>query len=158
MTDPLRENIDYVDASPPDDDTFSLEVVKIVIRKFEGWDDDILLQSKTISFLKNCDMSIFLIAKIEFIKNNPTHHPNSDQISSGSPTTHSELSLPDYKAFYVDNDHFKEKNSDSTTTHAEFSQYDSFIFDFSINPFPLADRSDFYHEEFADGLAPIKLD
>nr|GEX73693.1 hypothetical protein [Tanacetum cinerariifolium] len=31
--------------------------------------------------------------------------------------------------------------------------YDSFIFDLSINPFPLADRSDFY--EFADELAHI---
>ncbi|GKG47239.1 hypothetical protein Tco_0504436, partial [Tanacetum coccineum] len=75
--------------------------------------------------------------------------------SSGSPTTHSELSLPDYKAFYVDNDHFKERSSGSTTTHAKFSQYDSFIFDLSINPFPPADRSDFHYEEFADGLAHI---
>ncbi|GKB70215.1 hypothetical protein Tco_0931627 [Tanacetum coccineum] len=31
----------------------------------------------------------------------------------------------------------------------------SFIFDLSINPFPLAGRSDFYHEEFADELAHI---
>ncbi|GJU26611.1 hypothetical protein Tco_1165232 [Tanacetum coccineum] len=45
--------------------------------------------------------------------------------------------------------------SHSTTTHADFSQYDSFIFDLLINPFPPADRSDFYHEEFADGLAHI---
>ncbi|GJS36472.1 hypothetical protein Tco_0534854 [Tanacetum coccineum] len=75
--------------------------------------------------------------------------------SSGSPTTHSELSLPDYKAFYIDNDHFKEKSSGSTTTHVDFSQYDSFIFDLSNDQFPPADRSDFYHEEFADGLAHI---
>ncbi|GJY08462.1 hypothetical protein Tco_0375516 [Tanacetum coccineum] len=38
---------------------------------------------------------------------------------------------------------------------ADFSQYDSFIFDLSINPSPPADRSDFYHEEFADELAHI---
>ncbi|GJR21046.1 hypothetical protein Tco_0969573 [Tanacetum coccineum] len=31
----------------------------------------------------------------------------------------------------------------------------SFIFDLSINPFPPVDRSDFYHEEFADELAHI---
>ncbi|GJV86919.1 hypothetical protein Tco_1530857 [Tanacetum coccineum] len=42
-----------------------------------------------------------------------------------------------------------------TTTHADFSQYDSFIFDLSINLFPPADRSDFHHEEFADELAHI---
>ncbi|GKC11711.1 hypothetical protein Tco_1008493 [Tanacetum coccineum] len=74
--------------------------------------------------------------------------------SSGSPTTHSELSLPDYKAFYIDNDHFKEKSSGSTTTHVDFSQYDSFIFDLSNDQFPPANRSDF-HEEFADELAQI---
>ncbi|GKF48553.1 hypothetical protein Tco_0141804, partial [Tanacetum coccineum] len=33
--------------------------------------------------------------------------------------------------------------------------YDSFIFDLLINPFPPADRSDFYHEEFAGELAHI---
>ncbi|GJU18945.1 hypothetical protein Tco_1146911 [Tanacetum coccineum] len=36
---------------------------------------------------------------------------NLEEISSGSPTTRSDLSLPDYKAFYVDNDHFKERSS-----------------------------------------------
>ncbi|GKD02893.1 hypothetical protein Tco_1177867, partial [Tanacetum coccineum] len=80
---------------------------------------------------------------------------NLEEISSGSPTTHSELCLPDYKAFYVDNDHFKEKSSGSTTTHVDFSKYDSFIFDLSNDQFPPADRSDFNHEEFADELAHI---
>ncbi|GKF66072.1 hypothetical protein Tco_0192589, partial [Tanacetum coccineum] len=46
-------------------------------------------------------------------------------------------------------------SSGSITTHADFSQYDSFIFDLSINPCAPADRSDFYHEEFADELAHI---
>ncbi|GJY02206.1 hypothetical protein Tco_0360358 [Tanacetum coccineum] len=57
--------------------------------------------------------------------------------------------------FYVDNDHFKEKSSGSTTIHVDFSQYDSFIFDLSNDHFPPADRSDLYHEEFADELAHI---
>ncbi|GJS99703.1 hypothetical protein Tco_0820873 [Tanacetum coccineum] len=43
----------------------------------------------------------------------------------------------------------------SNSTHADFSQYDSFIFDLSINLFPPADRSDFYHKEFTDELAHI---
>ncbi|GJY59792.1 hypothetical protein Tco_0459684, partial [Tanacetum coccineum] len=60
-----------------------------------------------------------------------------------------------YEAFYSDDDHIEEKSSGSTTTHADFSQYDSFIFDLSINPFPPADRSNFHHEEFADELAHI---
>ncbi|GKG52769.1 hypothetical protein Tco_0549881, partial [Tanacetum coccineum] len=61
------------------------------------------------------------------------------ETSSGSPTTPSELSLPDYKAFYIDNDHFKEKSSGSTTTQVDFSQYDSFIFDLSNDQFPPTD-------------------
>nr|GEZ97611.1 hypothetical protein [Tanacetum cinerariifolium] len=51
------------------------------------------------------------------------------------------------------NDHDKEISSGSTTTHFDSSLYDSFIFDLSINPFPPADRSDFY--EFADELTHI---
>nr|GEX07542.1 hypothetical protein [Tanacetum cinerariifolium] len=47
-----------------------------------------------------------------------------------------------------------------TTTPSDSSLYDSFIFDLSINPFPLADRSDFY--EFADEpihfISPPKYD
>ncbi|GKF70120.1 hypothetical protein Tco_0203177, partial [Tanacetum coccineum] len=60
-------------------------------------------------------------------------------------------------AFYFDDDHIEEKNSGSTTTqsHISLSKYDSFIFDLSNDPFPLADRSEFYHEEFADELAHI---
>nr|GEX49040.1 hypothetical protein [Tanacetum cinerariifolium] len=55
------------------------------------------------------------------------------------------------EAFY--DDHVKEISSGSTTTHSDSSLYDSFIFDLSINPFPPADRSDFY--EFADELTHI---
>ncbi|GJY41391.1 hypothetical protein Tco_0428661, partial [Tanacetum coccineum] len=73
-----------------------------------------------------------------------------EEKNSGSTTTHS-----DYDAFYFDDDHIEEKSSGSTTTHFDFSlpEYDSFIFDLLIDLLPLADRSDFYHEEFADKLA-----
>nr|GFA36115.1 hypothetical protein [Tanacetum cinerariifolium] len=62
------------------------------------------------------------------------------EISSGSPTTHSDISLPDYEAFYFDDDHIKEISSGSPTTHSDISlsEYDSFIF-----------------EEFVDELAHI---
>nr|GEV11290.1 hypothetical protein [Tanacetum cinerariifolium] len=76
-----------------------------------------------------------------------------EEISSGSTTTRSDISLPDYEAFY--DDHVKEISSGSTTTHSDYSLYDSFIFDLLINPFPSTGRSDFYHEEFADELAHI---
>ncbi|GKF39948.1 hypothetical protein Tco_0120009, partial [Tanacetum coccineum] len=80
---------------------------------------------------------------------------NLEEISSSSTTTHSDYSLLDYEAFYLDDDHIKDKSSGNTTTHVDFSQYDSFIFDLSINLFHPADRSDLYHEEFANELAHI---
>nr|GFB63287.1 hypothetical protein [Tanacetum cinerariifolium] len=51
------------------------------------------------------------------------------EISSGSTTTHSDISLPDYEAFYFDDDHIKEISNCSTTTHSDISlsEYDSFI-------------------------------
>nr|GEV53138.1 transposase (putative), gypsy type [Tanacetum cinerariifolium] len=76
-----------------------------------------------------------------------------EEISSGSTTTHFDISLPDYEAFY--DDHVKEISSGSTTTHSDSFIYDSFIFDLSIIPFPPASKSDFYHEEFADELTHI---
>nr|GEW81158.1 hypothetical protein [Tanacetum cinerariifolium] len=67
-----------------------------------------------------------------------------EKISSGHTTTHSDISLLDYKAFYFDDDHIKEISSGNTTTHFDISlsKYDSFIFDFT-------------HKEFADELAHI---
>nr|GFB82227.1 hypothetical protein [Tanacetum cinerariifolium] len=66
------------------------------------------------------------------------------EISSGSTATHCDISLPDYEAFYFDDDHIKEISSGSTTTHSDISlsEYDSFIFDLA-------------HEEFVDELAHI---
>ncbi|GJZ54895.1 hypothetical protein Tco_0610088 [Tanacetum coccineum] len=61
-------------------------------------------------------------------------------------------SLPESETFCFD---LGEDSSGSTTTHANFPKYDSFIFDLSINPFPPANRSEFYHEEFADELVHI---
>ncbi|GJS41021.1 putative reverse transcriptase domain-containing protein [Tanacetum coccineum] len=182
------EDIEYVDASPPDVEIVSLEVVEIVDPEVGRIDDDILLTIKDDILREKLLNVNLLIAKIDALKDNPapssevvikststfpnlfleetntfdnsipeseTFRFNLEEISSGSPTTHSELSLPDYKAFYVDNDHFKERSSGSTTTHVDFSQYDSFIFDLSNDQFPPTDRSDLNHEEFADELAHI---
>ncbi|GJU94211.1 hypothetical protein Tco_1318967 [Tanacetum coccineum] len=54
-------------------------------------------------------------------------------------------SLPDYDAFYFDDDHIEEKSSGSITTHSDFSlpEYDLFNFDLLINPYPPADRREF---------------
>nr|GFC51571.1 hypothetical protein [Tanacetum cinerariifolium] len=65
-----------------------------------------------------------------------------EEISSGSTTTHPDISLSEYEAFH--DDHVKEISSGSPTTHSDSPLYASFIFYLSINPFPPADRSDSY--------------
>ncbi|GKE08774.1 hypothetical protein Tco_1412325 [Tanacetum coccineum] len=164
------EDIDYVDASPPDSKLVSLEVVEIVIPEVGGIDTDILLTIKD-DILHNSTPSSDFVTKSSstspnfFLEetntfDNSLPEPetfcfNLEEKSSGSTTILSDYSLPGYEAFYLDDDHIEEKSSGSTTTHADFSQYDSFIFDLLINPFPLADRSDSYHEEFAGELDHI---
>nr|GEX65960.1 hypothetical protein [Tanacetum cinerariifolium] len=123
------DDIEYVEASPLDSELVSLESsstsLNFLLEETNTFDDS-LPESETFCF-------------------------DSEENSSGSTTTHADISLLDYEAFY--DDHVKEISSGSTTTHSDFSLYDSIIVDISINPFPPADRSDFY--EFADELAHI---
>ncbi|GJR61565.1 hypothetical protein Tco_1503727 [Tanacetum coccineum] len=134
------EDIDYVDASPPDSELASLEVMEIVIPEIEALKDN-----PTPSFEEtNTFDNSFPESK--------TFCLNLEEISSGSTTTHSDYSLPDYEAFY---DHIEEISSGSTTTHVNFSQYDSFHFDLLIDPLPPADRNDSHLEEFTDELAHV---
>nr|GFB40157.1 hypothetical protein [Tanacetum cinerariifolium] len=159
-----NENIEYVEASPHDYEVVNLEVAEIVIPEDEEIEDDKLREK-----LLNVHL---LIANIEALKDNPT--PSSEfltkssstspksfleetntfhnslpefensttthfdisllnyeafyfnddhikEISSGSTTTHSDISLPDYEAFYFNDDHIKEISSGSTTTHSDIS-------------------------------------
>nr|GEZ09138.1 reverse transcriptase domain-containing protein [Tanacetum cinerariifolium] len=80
-----------------------------------------------------------------------------EEISSGSTTIDSDISLSDYEFFYFQDDHIEEISSGSTTTHSDISlsEYDLFTFDLSNDQCPPTDRSDFTHEEFADELAHI---
>ncbi|GJT11965.1 hypothetical protein Tco_0859007 [Tanacetum coccineum] len=137
----------------------SLEVVEIVIPEVGGIDTDILLTIKDDILREKLLNVNLLIANIEALKDNPA--PSSDVMTKSSSTSLNlfleetntfDNSSPESETFCFD---LEEISSGSTTTHADFSKYDSFIFDLSINPFPPADRSDFYHEEFADGLAHI---
>ncbi|GJX58122.1 hypothetical protein Tco_0289512 [Tanacetum coccineum] len=174
------DDIDYVEASPLNSELVSLEEVKDFHTEDGEIEDDILREK-----LSKINLLIDKIEAIssnpplssDFVTKSSSTFPNSfleetntfdnsipesetfcfdlEENSSGSTTTRSDYSLPDYEAFYFDDDHIEEKSSGSTTTHANFSQYDSFIFDISIDSFPPADRSDFYHEEFADELAHV---
>nr|GEY37581.1 hypothetical protein [Tanacetum cinerariifolium] len=163
------DDIDYVEASPPDSELVSSEVMEIVIPEVGGIDDDILLTIEHDVLHEKLRNVNLLIAKIEALNANPT--PSFDcktqssstslnslleetntfdnslpefetfcfdveEISSGSTTTHPDLSLPEYEVFY--DDHVKEISSGSPTTHSDSPLYASFMFDLLINPFPPA--------------------
>ncbi|GJX37484.1 hypothetical protein Tco_0250787 [Tanacetum coccineum] len=119
------EDIDYVEASPPDSELVNLEEVK----------DDILHEKLLNIYL--------LIDKIESLNDNPTPdcvlkspstYPipveDSDSFFKKSDTSlsYSDNSLPEFETF---SDHTKEMSSGSTTTHADNSlpEYDSFLFE-----------------------------
>ncbi|GJX75601.1 hypothetical protein Tco_0322412 [Tanacetum coccineum] len=121
----LSEDIDYVEASPPDSELDSLEEVK----------DDILHEKLLNIYL--------LIAKIESLNDNPTPDcvikspspfpipvEDSDSFFKKSDTflSYSDNSLPEFDTF---SDHTEETSSGSTTIHADNSlpEYDSFLFE-----------------------------
>nr|GEY59052.1 hypothetical protein [Tanacetum cinerariifolium] len=128
----------------------------------EGIDDDILLTIKD-DILREKLLNINLLtAKIEALNDNPT--PSSDFMTKYSSTSLNSLleetntfdnSLPEFKLFCFDVEKISSGkiSSGSTTTHSDSSLNNSFIFYLSMNPFPPADRSDFY--KFADELIHI---
>nr|GFA83825.1 hypothetical protein [Tanacetum cinerariifolium] len=160
-----EENIEYVEASPHDSELVSLEAAEIVIPEVEEIKDDnprekllnVHLLFTNIEALKdNPTQSSKLLTKSSstslnsLLEETNTFHNSLPEfenfyfdlgeISSGSTTTHCDISLPDYEAFYFNDGHIKEISSGSTTTHSDISlsEYDSFIF-----------------EEFVDELAHI---
>nr|GFA33104.1 hypothetical protein [Tanacetum cinerariifolium] len=182
MTTLYNENIEYVEASPHDSELVSLDVAEIVIPKEEEIEDDNLrekllnvhLQIPNIKALKDnpTPSSEFLTKssstspKSFLVKTNTFHnylpefenfYIDLEEISSGSTTTHSDISLPDYEAFSFSDDHIEKISSGSTTTHSDIflSEYDSFTFDISNDQFSPTNTSDFTHEEFGDELAHI---
>ncbi|GJW51028.1 hypothetical protein Tco_0092379 [Tanacetum coccineum] len=74
----------------------------------------------------------------EFIKSSVENLVPIPKPSSGQSHYHSELSLPDFKAFALITTHFKEKCSGRVpTTHVDFFNMIRFIFDLSNDQFPL---------------------
>nr|GFA83815.1 hypothetical protein [Tanacetum cinerariifolium] len=125
-----EENIEYVEASPHDSELVSLEGAEIVTPE----------SSSTFlnSFLEETNTFHNSLPEFE------NFYFDLGEISSGSTTTHSDISLPDYEVYNFDDDHIKGISSGSTTTHSNISlsEYDSFIFELT-------------HEEFVDELAHI---
>nr|GEW06085.1 hypothetical protein [Tanacetum cinerariifolium] len=136
-------DVPFHDNSPP------LDISKDQFKDFSDSNDD------STSY----DDDSFSMGNIEYVEASP---PDSElvslKISSGSTTTGFDISLPEYEAFY--DDHVKEISSGSTTTYSDSSLYDLFVFDLSINPFPPADRTDFYEftDELAQNISPPEYD
>nr|GEX05089.1 hypothetical protein [Tanacetum cinerariifolium] len=109
------DNIDYVEASPPDSELVSSEVMEIVIPEVEG----ALNANPTLSSdFKTKSSSTSLNSLLEETNTSNNSLPefetfcfDAKEISSGSATTHYDISLPEYEVFY--NDHVKEISSDS---------------------------------------------
>nr|GEX38137.1 hypothetical protein [Tanacetum cinerariifolium] len=128
--------------------------VNLLISKIEALNANPTLSSDCKTKSSSTSLKSFLEETNTFDNSLPEFETfcfDVEEISSGSTITHPDISLPKYEVFY--DDHVKEISSGSPTTHSDSSLYASFIFDLSINPFPPADRSDFY--EFTDELIPF---
>nr|GEV94961.1 putative reverse transcriptase domain-containing protein [Tanacetum cinerariifolium] len=97
------DNIDYVEASPPDYELVSSEVMEIVIPESSSTSLNSLLE----------ETNTFDNSLPEF----ETFCFDVEEISSGSTTTRADISLSEYEAFY--DDHVKEISS---------GKYDCFLF------------------------------
>nr|GEU57932.1 hypothetical protein [Tanacetum cinerariifolium] len=148
-----NENIEYVEASPHDSEVVSLEVAEIVIPEEEEIEDDNLREK-----LLNVHLLIANIEALKdnhtpsskFLTKSSSISPKS--FLEETNTFYN--SLLEFENFCFDSE---EISSGSTTTHSDIflSEYDSFIFDLSNDQFPPTNRSDFTHEEFGDKLAHI---
>nr|GEU72663.1 hypothetical protein [Tanacetum cinerariifolium] len=165
-----EENIEYVEASPHDSEFVSLEVEKIVIPKDEEIEDDNPLKdnptpsSEFLTKSSSTSPKPFLDGTNTFHNSLPefeNFYFDLEEISSGSTTTHSDISLSEFEAFSFYDDHIEEIRSGSTTTHSDislpeyedFSFYDDHIEEISSGS--TTTQSDFTHEEFGDELAHI---
>nr|GEZ14554.1 hypothetical protein [Tanacetum cinerariifolium] len=126
------DDIDYVEASPPDFELVSSEVMEIVIPEVGGIDDDILLTIEH-DFLREKLLNVnLLISKIEALNANPT--PFFDCKTKSFSTSLNSLleetntfdnSLPEFETFCFD---VEEISSGNTTTHPDISllEYEAF--------------------------------
>nr|GEV84801.1 hypothetical protein [Tanacetum cinerariifolium] len=127
--------IDYVEASPPDSELVSSEVMEIVIPEVGGIDNDILLTIEHDILREKLLNVNLLISKIEALNANPT--PSSDCKTKSSSTSLNSLleetntfdnSLLEFETFCFD---VKEISSGSTIAHPDISlpEYEAFYDD-----------------------------
>nr|GEV62902.1 hypothetical protein [Tanacetum cinerariifolium] len=120
------DDIEYAEASPPNSELVSSEVMEIVIPEVGGIDDDILLTIKD-DILREKLLNInLLFFNIEALNDSPT--PSSDFMTKSSSTSLNSLleetntfdnSLPEFETFYF---YLEEISSGSTTTRFDIFQ------------------------------------
>nr|GEZ52715.1 hypothetical protein [Tanacetum cinerariifolium] len=145
-----EDNIEYVEASPHDSELVSLEAAKIIISKVKEIEDENLREKllnvhlliANIEALKDnpTPSSEFLTKSSStspksFLEETNTFHNSLPEfenfyfdlgeINSGSTTTHSDISLPNYEAFYFNND---EEFVDELAHIISPPEYDCFYF------------------------------
>ncbi|GJY50852.1 hypothetical protein Tco_0441699 [Tanacetum coccineum] len=130
-----NKDIEYVDASPPDSEIVSLEVVEIVIPEVGGIDTDILLTIKDDILREKLLNVNLLIAKIKALKDNLT--PSSNVMTKSSSTSPNffleetntvDNSLPETETFCFN---LEEISSGSPTSYLDLSlpDYEAFYLD-----------------------------
>ncbi|GKF57106.1 hypothetical protein Tco_0170643 [Tanacetum coccineum] len=139
--DTSSDDVEYVEASPPDLEIISLEEVNGVDQEKEEFDLEDIIQIQDVILRENCLNINRLIANIESLNDNSTPNcvlkspspfpiPDSNSFFEKSDTSlsYSDNSLPEFESF---SDHTEETSSGSTTTHANNSlpEYDSFHFE-----------------------------
>nr|GEW57580.1 hypothetical protein [Tanacetum cinerariifolium] len=137
------EKIDYVEASPPDSELVSSEVMEIVIPKVGGIDDDILLTIKDDILRENLLIVNHLFAKIEALNDSPI--PLYDPIVSGTPPT---LTPSGESDFFLE-----ETKSSSTSLNSLLEETNTFD-----NSLPESNTFCFDVEEISSGSTTTRSD
>ncbi|GJW78060.1 hypothetical protein Tco_0139742 [Tanacetum coccineum] len=94
------EDIDYVEASPPDSELVSLEEIE-ALKDNPTPSSDFVTKSPSTSpnsFLEETNISYNSLPESEIFCF------NLEEKSSGNPTSYTDLSLPDYEAFFCDSE------------------------------------------------------
>nr|GEW84067.1 hypothetical protein [Tanacetum cinerariifolium] len=111
-------NIEYVEASPHDSEFISLEV-DLLIAEIEALKDNPTPSFEFLTKSSSTSPRPFLEGTNTFYNSLPEFENfcfDLEEISSGTTTTHSVISLPEYEAFSFYDDHIEEISSGSTTT------------------------------------------
>nr|GFA62121.1 hypothetical protein [Tanacetum cinerariifolium] len=153
-----KENIEYVEASPHDSKLVSLEAAEIVIPEIEEIGDDNLRKKLLNVHLLIANIEALKdnpIQSSELLTKSSSTSPKSFL----EETNIFHNSLPEFENFYFD---LGEISSGSTTTHSDISlsEYDSFIFDFTHRSSSMNALTSYLHRSmivFTLGIFPIRV-